>query len=216
MLLRARRAAVALLAALAALACAPAAAPGDGDPASDVLLVQNVFFPYQPKVSPGLEKGLEAALADAAKGTGIHWKVAIVRTSPELGLEPQFFGRAQAYAAFLDREISFTHPQSLITVMPSGLGVIPVRYAPALAGLEVDRRQGTDGLTRSAIAAVLAVSRQDGHPIPYPAIGSGASGSSPSALVFVVPLAALLLAGLLLALRGRRGERGRAAGERDG
>src|SRR5581483_2438175 len=109
---RAARGALALLLALFAaggMAAAPAYA--DGDPASDVLLVQNVFYPYQPKVPAELESALERALAETGRGTGVHFKVAIILTAPELGLVPQYFGRPQAYARFLDREISFNSPQ---------------------------------------------------------------------------------------------------------
>ena len=106
-------------------------------------------------------------------------------------------------------------PQSLITVMPSGLGVSPARYGAALAGVRVDRTHGSDGLTRSAISAVRAVSRYDGHPIPAPRLAVAGAGSGPPAVVFAVPVALLLAAGVALALRGRRRGVGGAA-EGDG
>jgi hypothetical protein len=45
------RIAAMLAVALSLLTLAPAAALADGDPASDVLLGENVFYPYQPAVT---------------------------------------------------------------------------------------------------------------------------------------------------------------------
>ncbi len=205
-----RRAAATALAVLALASVGSAPARADGDPASDVLLAQNVFFPYQPKVSPGLEAALEAAIGSAGRATGVHFKVAIVLTAPELGLEPQYFGRPQAYARFLDREISFNQPQPLITVMPDGYGVVPSRLRGAIAHLPVRNGEASDGLTRSAIDVVLALSRHLGHPIPAPSVrAAGSSGSGTSGLVFAVPVAVLTLGGLAFAAWRRRGERAR-------
>jgi hypothetical protein len=190
-----------------ALVCGRAApARADGDPASDVLLVQNVFFPYQPKVSASLEGALKEVLASSARATHVPFKVAIIRSLPDLGLEPQYLGHPQAYAAFLDHEISFnSDPQPLITVMPEGFGVIPARYAPAIAHLPVDAGHGSDGLTRSTIAAVVALSRYLGHPVSSPRVSAtSTSNSSPGLFVFAVPVGLLLVGGLVLAMRRSR------------
>jgi hypothetical protein len=203
------------LVALALAAAPPTAVLADGDPASDVLLVQNVFYPYQPKVSPSLERALEGALGSLGRASGVHFKVAIIGTAPELGLVPEYFGHPQAYARFLDREISFNAPQALVTVMPAGYGVMPARYSPAVAHLAVDTHEGSDGLTRSAIDAVVALSRQIGHPVAPPSVRpSASSGSSTPGLVFAAPVALLLLAGLVLATR-RRVEKRRSDQGRD-
>jgi hypothetical protein len=178
----------------------------DGDPASDVLLAQDVFYPYQPKVSPAVEAALEKTLRAAANATGAHLKVAIIGSREELGLVPGFFGHPQAYANFLDREISFNRQQSLLVVMRSGFGVVPVGLAGALAHLAVDTRHASDGLTRSAISAVLALARSQGHPIAPPSIPASSSGGSPPALlVFGLPAALLIFLGI--AATRRRGSR---------
>jgi len=174
----------------------PTAAYADGDPASDVLLAQDVFYPYQPKVSQALEAGLEKTLRAAARAGGLHLKVAIIGTAEELGLVPNLFGHPQSYAKFLDREISFNQPQSLLVVMPSGFGVMPASYADALARVPIYKQQRSNGLTRSAILAVVALARRSGHPIPMPSISSSSSsGSPPALLVFGLPVV-LLLAGI--------------------
>src|ERR1700676_2807445 len=85
----------------------------DGDPASDVLLAQDVFFPFQPHVSPAVEAAAFKTVRTAA-AAGVHVKVAIIGSAVELGLVPNLFGHPQVYAQFLDREISFNRPQPLL------------------------------------------------------------------------------------------------------
>jgi len=59
-------------AALLAFCVLPGVALGDGDPASDVLLGENVFYPYSPPTSPPLMKRLDATTA-ARAATGPRW-----------------------------------------------------------------------------------------------------------------------------------------------
>lgn len=173
-------------------------ARADGDPASDVLLAQDVFYPYQPKVSPALEAALENTLHASARAGGLHLKVAIIGTAEELGLVPNLFGHPQAYAQFLDREISFNQPQPLLVVMPVGFGVMPASAASALARVPIYKQQRSNGLTHSAILAVVALARYQGHPIATPSTSLSSSTSSPPALlVFGLPVALLALAALL-------------------
>ena len=186
-------------------------ARADGDPASDILLVQNAFFPLQPKVSSSLERRLEGVLAAAARATHVPFKVAIIGSQLDLGLEPQFFGHPQAYASFLDREISFNIAEEpLVTVMPAGFGVVPVRDAPALAHVRLDSRHSSDGLTRSAIAAMFALSRYLGQSVKAsPAAPAATStSSSPGPIVFALPVVLLVLGGRFLVLRRSRPQSG--------
>jgi hypothetical protein len=189
----------------------------DGDPASDVLLAQSVFYPYQPKVSPGLEAAMEKALHAAASVAGLHFKVAIIGAPEELGLVPNFYGHPQAYAQFLDREISFNEPKRLLVVMPAGFGVVPASLASGLAGVSVYARQRSDGLTRSAILAVVALARSQGHPIATPSISTSSSSRSPPALlVFGLPAGLLAVAGLVVMRRGRSRSPGHSSDDHEG
>jgi hypothetical protein len=196
--------ALAVLILFAVVSLGSTRALADGDPASDVLLAQDVFYPYQPKVSPTLEAGLEKTLHAAARAAGLHLKVAIIGTAAELGLVPNLFGHPQAYAQFLDREISFNHPQQLLVVMPAGFGAMPASLARGLARVPVYKQQRSDGLTRSAILAVVALARYQGRPIATPPLTPSSSSSSPpAALVFGLPAALLILAGLAVTRRSR-------------
>ena len=181
---------------------------GDADPASDVLLAQNAFFPYQPPVEPRLEGAMNSALEATARA-GLLLKVAIIGSSEDLGAVPEFFGHPQPYANFLDREITFNHPQPLLVVMPAGYGLGAVGPASALAGLPVDASHSTYGLTRSAILAVVALARAAGHPIAAPAIppSSTTHGGFPVALLFGIPALVLIGAGIALMRSGKPHDR---------
>ncbi len=182
---------------------------GDGDPASDVLLAQNAFYPYQPPVPPKLEATLNALLGAAARAH-MPLKVAIIGSREDLGLVPDYFGHPQPYAEFLDREISFNRPQPLLVVMPTGFGLLAAGPASALAHLTIDTHPRTYGLTRTAILAVTALARANGHSIaasPIPSATPASHGGLPAAVLFSLPALLLIVAGVA-ALRGR-GRRGR-------
>ena len=125
-----------LVVALLASALLPAAVLADGDPASDVLLGENVFYPYSPPTSPALQKQLNAETA-AAKQAHFPLKVALIGAPVDLGVIPSLFGKPQKYADFLDQEISFQTKQPLLVVMAAGYGV-----------------QGVDAKTKAAAAAL--------------------------------------------------------------
>jgi hypothetical protein len=130
--------------------------------------------------------------------------VALIGSPEELGVVPQLFGHPQEYAQFLDREISFNQPQQLLVVMPVGFGVIPPSLANGLVGVPVYAQQRSNGLTRSAILAVVALARSQGHPIATPSMSPSSSSSSPPALlVFGLPAALLAVAGMVMMRRGR-------------
>jgi len=189
---------------LTSMSAWPSQGWANGDPASDVLLGQDVFYPYQPRISSALEAALKTALRRASL-TGLNLKVAIIESPEELGVVPKLFGHPQAYAQFLDREISFNRPQPLLVVMPAGFGVAAAGSQAALARVAVDTRQRAYGLTRSAILAVVALARARGRPIATPAIPpySTSGTGTPALLIFGVPAALLILAGLVATRRGR-------------
>jgi hypothetical protein len=181
------------------------AARGDGDPASDVLLAQNAFYPYQPPVPPKLEATLNALLTAAAR-EHMPLKVAIVGSREDLGAVPTFFGHPQKYAEFLHLEISYNQPQSLLVVMPAGFGLAAAGPASALAHLRIDAHQGTSGLTRTAILAVAALARANGHTLVLratPPATSGGHGGLPTAVLFTLPVALLILVGIAIRINSR-------------
>ena len=108
--------------ALAALVAA-VAARADGDPASDLLAVQSVYFPYEAPSAQArttLHQAVRAVYLDHNR-----IRVALVYKAEDLGAIPSLFGKPAEYARFLGLEIQFYYVGPLLTVMPvrSGQGV---------------------------------------------------------------------------------------------
>ena len=180
----------------------PRPALGDADPASDVLLGQNAFYPYQPPVSPSLERSMETVLGAAARA-GLPLKVAVIGTREDLGAVPEFFGHPQQYAQFLDKEIAFNDRPPLLVVMPAGFGVVAAGSRNALSGLRVDTQHGSYGLVRSAILAAVALVRSSGRTIATPSIPPESSPGGSPGILFALPIALIVLVGLVARRRSR-------------
>jgi hypothetical protein len=188
----------------------PAApARGDADPASDILLGSPAFFPYQPPVPPSLQNQLINELGQLRQ-KGLNLKVAIIERPLDLGAIPNMFGHPQAYAQFLDREISFNQAQPLLVAMPDGFGLSHAGSADALSGLRPAASQGSEGLTRSAIVAVERIAHAEGKPVTAgrPVSGGGSGGGASPLLTFGGP-AILVILGALVAARLQRRRAGR-------
>jgi hypothetical protein len=180
-----------LVVALLALTLLPAAALADGDPASDVLLGENVFYPYSPPTSPALQKQLNAETA-AAKQAHFPLKVALIGAPVDLGVIPSLFGKPQKYADFLDQEISFQTKQPLLVVMAAGYGV-DAKTKAAAAALAKPAGTKSNDLARAAIIAVPKLAAAAGHPLKGEGGGSGGGGDS-SRAILVAALAAIAIA----------------------
>jgi MYXO-CTERM domain-containing protein len=198
-----------LAALLAAAALVPISALADGDPASDVLLGENVFYPYSPPVSSSLQKTLDAETA-AATRAGFPVKVALIASPVDLGVIPDLFGKPQQYARFLDQEISFQTKQQLLVVMSTGYGVQGLGRPATTAAGSLARPAGkqSNDLARAAITAVAKLSAAAGHPITgvpgIPGASSGGGGGATTVIIVALALAALATAGALVAKRRRR------------
>jgi hypothetical protein len=180
----------------------------DGDPASDTLLGENVFYPYAPPVSQAAETTLNAETA-AAKRDGFPIKVALIGRPLDLGVIPDLFGKPQSYADFLDQEISFQGKEPLLVVMAAGYGTQGLSPAATAAVTGLRKPAGTSptALAEAATAAVSHLAAASGHPIKgVPGVngdsGSGSSSSTPIIIALVV--AALLVSGALIVVRRRQ------------
>ena len=152
---------------LALAAVYSSSAQADADPASDVLLAQNAFYPYQLPNDPPLEAATNKILDSAARA-GLPLKVAVIGSRLDLGAVPNLFGHPQQYAQFLDKEISYNNRPPLLVVMPAGFGVVAAGPPNALAGLKVDTQHGPYGLVRTAILAVALLVHSTGRRSPLP------------------------------------------------
>jgi hypothetical protein len=197
---------VALVALVALLVAGGAGtARGDGDPASDVLLEQNVFYPYAPPTSLSLERELDGATAAAARA-GVRVKVALIASALDLGAVDQLWDRPQTYADYLDQEISFATRQPLIVVMADGYGTrsLTAPEANAVASLPLPAGRTSDDLARAALTAVRRIAAAAGHPISAGATAAPGGSDVTVILVVALSLGALGIAGGIAAATLRR------------
>jgi len=227
--LHARRAAVrATLAwAVTALACAlagavavPAVAHADGDPASDVLLGQDVFTGYG-QISPKVADELDSVTAAAGKA-GYPVRIALIAGKGDLGSIPQEFGHPEKYAYFLDYEISTAVNGVVLVVMPHGFGVASGGKPQSNAALSaVPIGAGTDGLGLAAVTATEKLAAAAGHPLAgdaasatVPLAASGAQVDDALETLLVLGALAALAVSSAVVVRRRRRDAARTASAR--
>jgi hypothetical protein len=230
-----------LATAVIALAAAPPAR-ANGDPASDVLLRYDVFFPAAPPTSNGVARAL-LELTRRTRADGWPIKVAIIARPQDLGSWSVVFNQPAQYADILAQELGGPR---LLVVMPAGFGTQHVRgdVARALAGLQ-PVRGGGDRLARQALTAVARLAAADGHRVDVPraetgprarrpyrqpvveheasvpppaapsvtARGAGSGGDGASPLVYAAPVALILALLGAAAVRERMRARRETAGE---
>ncbi len=198
-----------ILLALAILAITVPTRPAhaDGDPASDVLIGENVFYPYSPTVSPALQSTLNAETA-AASREHFPIKVALIASPVDLGAITSLYGQPQNYADFLEQEISYLDVRQLVlVVMANGYGVSGLDHRATLVARKLTKPAGRDSndLARAAIAAVATLASAAGHPIKNirsTTVTSSSSGWQPPTAA-ILALAAIAAALAILAFRYR-------------
>jgi hypothetical protein len=186
------------------------AARADGDPASDVLLGENVFYPYTPPTATAMTVKLNGLTALAAKQKE-PVKVALIASPVDLGVIPDLFGKPQEYADFLDREISFNGPVPLLVVMADGYGTqaLSAKEQAAVAALPKPSGKTSTDLAQAAVIAVDKIAAANGDPLAGAAAagsagGSDGGGSSTAIIVGLLAAAAILTAVALAIITLRR------------
>jgi hypothetical protein len=96
-------------------------AAADGDPASDVLYLKNVFLPF-PAPPRDAANALQGAV-DRAYAGRFRVKVAVIASAPDLGSVPELFNKPAQYAKFLGTELRSFYVGPLLVAMPAGFGV---------------------------------------------------------------------------------------------
>jgi len=197
-----------ILAVLAAALIAPAAR-ADGDPASDYLITQQVFYPYYSNVPKATLTELERTVADANKK---HFtiRVAVITSPYDLGSLSALWEKPQPYCRFLSLELAFAYKNRLLVVSPKGYGYVE-KTKPVPAKLALVRTipigKGTDGLLLTADKAVRLLAAKAGVKLPVvKAAAGGGSGSSMDTIVIAIAAAigAALVAAIELVRRRRR------------
>jgi hypothetical protein len=216
---RIRRSLLALL--LVAVAAHPAAAYADGDPASDVLITDDLFLPYQQPSADQVAK-LRRVIA-ASRSAGRPLRVAVIHDTRDLGSVTNLYGHPQEYANLLATELQNPveagargHQEGLLIVMPAGFGTknVPEKVQRMLRGVELPADAGPDALVGAAGWGVQEVAKAGGKPIraefDKPKGDSGGGGAFATILIVVALLAVV---GALIFVRLRSGTPAPDAGE---
>jgi hypothetical protein len=197
---------VALLAGLAALFAVPAA-QANGDPASDVLITQEVFLPFEAPISKPAQEELTKTVA-AANERGFKIRVAVIAFTGDLGTAVSLWGHPESYAKFLGSELAFVYSNRLLISMPSGFGFYrgekPVAKEQSVLK-RVPAGKTPTALAESTTKAVRALAAAEG--ITLPSSSGGGSEWRDRAII----AAAVLLVLLILFVPGRWLRRGRGA-----
>jgi hypothetical protein len=195
----------ALILAAAACLCFPAAVHANGDPASDYLLVQSVFLPFDAKIDAKASAQLSDTIR-AADSAGFKVKVAVIGSRYDLGTAFSLFNKAERYSEFLGLEISFQFRGHLIVVMPNGFGTSisgkkDPRGIKALKSLRPPGRDATNEV-KAATTAVRRLAAAYGHPLA-PAVGGGGSQTRDRLTIAAGIVALLALLAGIVFLRKR-------------
>ena len=163
-----------LIAAVAALLAVPAA-QANGDPASDVLITQQVFIPFEAPISTSAKDELIKTVA-AANERGYKIRVAVIAFTGDLGTAVSLWRHPQSYSKFLGSELAFVYSNRLLISMPSGFGFYrgrkPVAKEQAVV-VKIPPGKTPTELTESTTKAVRALAAADGVVLPKISSGGG-------------------------------------------
>jgi hypothetical protein len=196
------------LAAATVLVVAPLAR-ADGDPASDYLIGQQVFFPYDTKF-PATQQIQFTQLVQEANKAGFKIRVALIASNYDMGSVTSLYLKPRTYARFLGEELSFVFKQRLLVVMSNGFGFNWPHHSSAAAYRTLGKIQispGADGLLTAAQTAVQRLAAADGVKLTTPThVTTPARRNSHDRLIIIAGAAALipLAAATQFALRRRR------------
>ncbi len=153
-----------LLGALAAGLLAMPAAQANGDPASDVLITQQVFLPFEAPISKSASDELTQTVA-AANAAGYKIRVAVIAFTGDLGTAVSLWRHPQDYAKFLGSELAFVYSNRLLIAMPAGFGFYrgkkPVRKEVRVL-VAIPPGKTPTALTESTTQAVRALAAANG------------------------------------------------------
>jgi hypothetical protein len=162
--------ALAVIAVVLAAALAAQSARADGDPASDYLLGEKVFLPYDAKF-PAKQSAELTALISAANQAGFKVRVAIIWSAYDMGSVTTLWRKPQTYAKFLGLELGFVYKQRLLVVMANGFGFNWPKHPPAAEYALLSKIRippGASGLLTAATNAVTALAAADGVRVAPP------------------------------------------------
>jgi hypothetical protein len=194
-----------LLALVAIAVCAAALAAqarADGDPASDFLVSQDAFVPFDAKIPQDRAAQITRLVADA-NAKGFRIKLALIGTPYDLGSVTALWRQPQRYADFLGQELYYTYHGPLLIAMPNGYGIYdhgrPVRAQRTLLGRLP--KPGAANLAPAAATAVQRLARAKGVELSLQTAGKKSNATRDRLIILGAVLAAALVATLALGAR---------------
>lgn len=139
----------------------------DGDPASDILVTQDVFMPWDGGISTATQEQLVSTV-EAANKAGLAIRVAVIATSADLGTVTQLWRQPKEYGKYLGTELSELWDGQVLVVMPNGFGLYgpssgPHKFSAAEGAVRAPTPGTGDHMAQSAIDAVQQLAAAAGH-----------------------------------------------------
>ena len=170
-----------MLAAVAAVVlalAAPAAAHADGDPASDVLPEQPVFFGSAVDLKSKPAAQLDALVRESTR-RGYAINVVVISRLEDMGSANYLFNDPDNYGDFLAAEIACCVKGRVLIVMPGGLGVTYIGHS-SVADRKVVHDLPNPGsignLLPAAMGAVRRLAATAGVRVAVPDVAPGPDG----------------------------------------
>jgi hypothetical protein len=167
-----------------ALACAFAlvlasAARADGDPASDVLAKQTVFYGSELDLKSKAAAQLPALLEEAKRKQGHETRVAILTVPEDLGEVQDLWGDQVNYGALLGSEVAYLYRGRLLVVMPTGYAMFHIGHSAVREQRVLDKLPPPEqpaAMLPGAIRAVQSIAAQDGVRLTVPDVSAVPGG----------------------------------------
>jgi hypothetical protein len=203
---RSARLAAVTLAAVLAAGLGATVAGADGDPASDYLIVQKVFFPFDAKIPQASQQKLLAAVT-SANTQGFKIRVALIWSDYDLGAVTALWKQPRRYARFLGVELGYYYHGRLLIVMPSGFGFNWPKHSSTAAYTtlsSVDIGATPAALADAATEAVRRLASADGVQVSTTGTVSASGRNVHDRVVIVAAVAAAMLLGAAARILIRR------------
>ncbi|HYZ78253.1 MAG TPA: hypothetical protein VE596_12850 [Gaiellaceae bacterium] len=181
-----------------------------GDPASEVLVSDNVFLSFESPYGSSEGRALET-LTDEAKRQGFPVKVAVITQRSDLGPDNDLYGRAEPYALHLATDLTSSYVGTLVVAMngrPGGFAVqgpgATLAARRALTRMKLPRTPLTAAeLARLAAVAAQRVAAASGHHLSIPKETTKKKSSPHLLEIFLVAALGLAALGLGVSLLAR-------------
>jgi hypothetical protein len=156
------------------LVCTPAAR-ADGDPASDVLPSQTVFYGSELDLKSKAAAQLPALLDEAKQAQGHETRVAILTAPEDMGEIQDLWEDQVSYGPLLGSEVAYVYRGRLLIVMPSGYAMFHIGHSSVREQRVLDKlpapAQPADMLP-GAMKAVQALAAAEGKRLRIPDVAA--------------------------------------------